>query len=856
MADETNPLVTQTPQTVFNGLKKADHDPEGKPQPVIIQELTVRPANRNPTELGRWRNIIRSAEALIPRRIELYDLYTDILLDGVLHSLVEKRLMAVTNVEWQYLDKDGKEVDFMMKWIDTPDFELTVKEILNSKLWGYTMLEFDFTSAGLGVYLIPRKHMRPDQGLVSGQQTGNNGINIREGIFADTVLEAGDPKDLGLLIVAAMYVIIKRGNWQDWIQFAEIFGQPLIDAVWNGFDEEQKKLLEDAVENMGGGGKIVRPEGTSLQFIQGGGNNPNGDLYNNLRIACNDEMTILMLGQTETTQSSASSGYAQASVHADTMSDININDQNFVRRILNRRLIKMLQAHGFDMKGGSFSIKKVDDEIALKDRLEMDIQLKTVGGVPISDDYFYEKYGIEKPANYDAMKAAMVTVPPPDPGGGLNMALLMQLKESGFFRKAPKAIGAKTISLADFYSPANCCDVCGGHQDHKMIKLSDDGDIDKDFIKKVFNGELKPDEIDHTLYFKTAEKLSQGVAEGIGSSKGFKQRDVMDTKTQLYDKMKNNVYAFSGAKSLYMLQQYASKLTDENGDVRSFAGFRNAVIPVGQEFNENYLKTEYNSAVSMAQTAGDNKVRPKHKLLDGTILPPTDVLWSKIYPPNDWNCRCTVIPAPGAVQTNRDDAKLFSQSSALPAYFSRNVGTEQVVFNDAHPYFARASHDLKKGDTHQFLAVENYGMRTPENIMTDSNLPDFTPPATKADAELQWSTAPKTVQTADGLQWNMNNEWKHVVNDHPDEDRWKYINKAHDVMANADEVWSSREKGKDGQYHIMKRYVKYYAGKPMVFSYDVNHPSQWTMYQADIDSTGTYTKLRSNIRKGVLLHRK
>jgi phage gp29-like protein len=118
---------------------------------------------------------------------------------------------------------------------------------------------------------------------------------------------------------------------------------------------------------------------------------------------CNDEISKLILGQTETTQSSDTSGYAQASVHADVENDINKADRNFVRRILNKRLVRIFEANGIDTKGGRFSIK-VNEKVNEKDRIAIDAQLKNDIGLPMSDDYFYETYGVKKPDNYEELK--------------------------------------------------------------------------------------------------------------------------------------------------------------------------------------------------------------------------------------------------------------------------------------------------------------------------------------------------------------------------------------------------------------------------------------------------------------------
>ncbi|MEO6497764.1 MAG: hypothetical protein ABIN95_02070, partial [Mucilaginibacter sp.] len=78
---------------------------DGTAQPIIINEITVRPINRQSADLTKWRNATIAAEAMIPRRVTLYDLYADITsTDGHIISVWSKRVDAVTNADWQFVD--------------------------------------------------------------------------------------------------------------------------------------------------------------------------------------------------------------------------------------------------------------------------------------------------------------------------------------------------------------------------------------------------------------------------------------------------------------------------------------------------------------------------------------------------------------------------------------------------------------------------------------------------------------------------------------------------------------------------------------------------------------------------------
>jgi hypothetical protein len=259
---------------------------------------------------------------------------------------------------------------------------------------------------------------------------------------------------------------------------------------------------------------------------------------------------------------------------------------------------------------------------------------------------------------------------------------------------------------------------------------------------------------------------------------------------------------------------------------------------------KGYDKLEY-------RTVKDNRVRESHAKLDGLVLDTNDKLWSTLWPPNDWGCRCNVVPAPGATVDGdkRKVADEFSKSDAIKPYFKRNSGIEKTVFNDKHPYFTRLkSSPLGSIREQQFLAEENYGMRPAESLVTGKK-PVLPIIDEKDKAKQEFESSKKELNTADGINFNISNRWNHIVNDN-NEDRWKYINSFSDVLENADEVWSTKEKDK-----IFKRYVKYYNGQPVVVSFPIDTPEEWTIYKSDLED-GKFKRLRKDVRRGVLIHRK
>ena len=177
-------------------------------------------------------------------------------------------------------------------------------------------------------------------------------------------------------------------------------------------------------------------------------------------------------------------------------------------------------------------------------------------------------------------------------------------------------------------------------------------------------------------------------------------------------------YIFSGLKTFHELNETFPSLLDENGNKKTFERFLNDVRKIDETYNSNYLRAEYNFVQASAEMAAkwekfmedgdhyylqyrtqhDDKVRPEHASLDRITLPPTDSFWESYYPPNGWNCRCTVVqvlkrkyePTPHDEAMSLGEDALQTDKKGI---FRFNSGKEQKTVPDYNPYTIKRCRD-------------------------------------------------------------------------------------------------------------------------------------------------------------------
>lgn len=114
------------------------------------------------------------------------------------------------------------------------------------------------------------------------------------------------------------------------------------------------------------------------------------------------------------------------------------------------------------------------------------------------------------------------------------------------------------------------------------------------------------------------------------------------------------------------------------------------------------------------RTQNDSKVRPEHAALHGVTLPITDPFWETYYPPNGWNCRCTVVQVRKSKypQTPHDEAMQLGELATgddKKGFFHFNPGIQQKTFPDYNPYTIKRCRDcdIAKGKLDLAFVPEN-----------------------------------------------------------------------------------------------------------------------------------------------------
>lgn len=182
-----------------------------------------------------------------------------------------------------------------------------------------------------------------------------------------------------------------------------------------------------------------------------------------------------------------------------------------------------------------------------------------------------------------------------------------------------------------------------------------------------------------------------------------------DPDYEFTQQLRRNNAVFAAFKTHRQQNDVAAQLLDVNGDLKSFTQFKKDTEALVGEYNTNWLRTEYDTAVIRARMAARFKEyqrnadlfpnlrwerstsvikREIHVKLYGLILPIEHPLWQTMFPGIDWNCKCGITNTDE--DPNGDRYNIDSLDIVIPGGLEGNPAFTGALFGTKHPYRVNA----------------------------------------------------------------------------------------------------------------------------------------------------------------------
>lgn len=623
----------------------------------LIRKVVKRQESITRKDIADWKRArLQATSTYEPKQLLLQNLYDEIMLDALMTSQVSVlRIGKSQGAGFILKAKDKKDDESTQQLKDSGLYEDLVELIIEGLFYGDSVVEFSYGNTGLEADLIPRVNISPEVGKFYPDAGGPGAISYRElPEFGKWLVEFYPRKrDLGLLNKAVPYVLIKKFALSCWSELCEIFGIPPRVMKTNTTDDGMLERAETMMREIGSAAYFIIDTTEEFEFAQGV--STNGDVYKNLISTCDQQLSLLNLAAV-LGQDTENGNRSKEESSSKLMEAVIKADKRLVESTFNKIILPALASIGYLKPGLRLEVvKEVDIEKLWKMVYEAGTQYD------IDPEWVKETFGIEVVGkkNFD--------VQPPAGGDGESV------EERAFFLNAPQG-GASNGNASTEFNEQLTTRVAGGKSAYWDAELF--WQISADLLKAV----------------QTPEKRA---SNAVKKSVEYNAPDDVYTAA-----MEQNLFHFSAAKTLAEVQELNQAFRDSG----NYNDFKNKAAGITGTFNDRWQKTEHRTAIQVAEsasqyrqlktavktlplwvyrTAGDDQVRPGHALLDGLTLPAGDPEWGRIYPPNDWNCRCWVDAIPldefdGDEEAERQKVQDFYDTPTWKKAVAQGWGTNRA----------------------------------------------------------------------------------------------------------------------------------------------------------------------------------
>lgn len=340
--------MAQVPALIPSGATPGLILPNG--QPMRREVLTQRVAGPSITGVrsiysghpaqnltpGKLTSLLRAAEQGAP--LAYFELAEE-MEEKDLHYLsvigTRKRQVAQLPITVDPASKDPaheRHADFVREWIERDELQDELFNMLDGIGKGFSITEmvWEFSPKrwwpGKLEWCDPRFFEFDKVDGVTPLMRGDDGtpqpLDAAKYIVHFHQAKSGLPIRGGLARAAAWSYLFKNYAMKDWVGFLETYGLPIrLGRYDNGETEENRRILMNALAQLGSDAAAIFPKTMEVEFIDGKGGTIPADMWQALADFCDMQVSKAVLGQTATTDAKIG-GLGSGKEHGDVRADI------------------------------------------------------------------------------------------------------------------------------------------------------------------------------------------------------------------------------------------------------------------------------------------------------------------------------------------------------------------------------------------------------------------------------------------------------------------------------------------------------------------------------------------------------
>jgi len=431
-----------------------------KADPIGETKATTRRASARATvieDLPLWNQAGRIGGGLTPSRItsiireadggdirRLIDLENECRQrDAHMHAVLSVSEESQSGLEWHIApgaEKPRAKDKRAAAWVEETlrrcsGMHRLIADLAGAIFYGFAVVEIIWRKDGSRLVperfalVAPRRfRFRREDGALVWQDDGAQAIDLQathpnKFIISRPRVTGDVPQREGLGRLLVWMSAMRNWSIGDWLKTGEMSWKPWRIGTYKkaaGTSREDREDLETVMRRLTTDFSAVIPDSTSISVEWPGGATQRASSHAEIVNSLANEMSKAVLGQTETTQASSSSGYAQAKVHDAIRKDMREARARQIASDLTRDLIGPMIRLNF---GESVAIPTfqfvTQDPLDLKSFSESMVNLRKAGA-RIPEVWLHEQVGMPVPKDGEAVLGAMAETDEEDGDGKPN----------------------------------------------------------------------------------------------------------------------------------------------------------------------------------------------------------------------------------------------------------------------------------------------------------------------------------------------------------------------------------------------------------------------------------------------------